>query len=278
MSRIALSSKCLAIGTALIWSASAFAADDPRGVWFDHDGRGAVEIKDCQKGAGLCGFVVHVKEKKHEDRCGTQILGNVTSNGGGWIYSPSRGKKYTVRLNQLSDDKLRVVGNASSSFFSKTFTWKRAPEDIALCGKYAAATSAAKETKTAPAVERKITRKTTRKVERDIVRRDEEFLDEKPRRAVRKELPSIAAREEAELERNAVEPEVEAEQEIRDDKELGAVVDEEAEPGEAPVENEVTEVIDKLIDKANEYTGKMKRKCKFRIPYVDKVVMIPCGD
>ena len=36
---------------------------------------------------------MHVKEQRNADRCGLQILGNVTEGGGGWIYSPDRGKK-----------------------------------------------------------------------------------------------------------------------------------------------------------------------------------------
>ena len=114
-------------------SASSAAASDPTGLWFDHNGRGAVEIAPCASGNGLCGYVVHIKDEKNAKRCGMQILGNVTEGGGGWIYSPDRGKKYSVELTRLNDDQLRVVGNAGS-FFSKTFTWKRAPDDIARCG------------------------------------------------------------------------------------------------------------------------------------------------
>ncbi len=71
--------------------------------------------------------------RRTHKRCGMQILGNVTDSGGGWIYSPDRGKKYSVELTRLSDDKLKVIGNAGS-FFSKTYTWKRAPDDVARCG------------------------------------------------------------------------------------------------------------------------------------------------
>ena len=118
---------------ALAWSASANAATDPTGLWFDHNGRGAVEIKDCADGSGLCGFVVHIKDPANISHCGQQILGKVTPDGGGWIYSPDRGRRYDVALTRLSDDKLRVVGNAGSRFFSRTFTWNRAPDDIARC-------------------------------------------------------------------------------------------------------------------------------------------------
>lgn len=132
----------LAASAALLGSAAANAASDATGLWFDHNGRGAVEIAPCASGNGLCGYVVHINDPKNASRCGMQILGNVTDAGGGWIYSPDRGKKYTVELTRLSDDKLRVVGNAGS-FFSKTFTWNRAPDTLARCGESTAAAPAA---------------------------------------------------------------------------------------------------------------------------------------
>lgn len=284
MSRIIRASQFTALGAALLWSASASAGNDPKGVWFDQDGRGAVEIKDCEKGSGLCGFVVHVKDKKNEDRCGTQILGNVTSDGGGWIYSPSRGKKYTVRLTRLSDDKLRVVGNASSSFFSKTFTWSRAPDDVQLCGQYAAAKGNATVSKSEPAVREEPA--AGRNIERDVVRRADRDIIEAPQHSSRNS--STAAKEEAELERNATTPENNSEnkdgyaskdtgEETKGSNEYGAVPEGEH-VDEKPIENEVTQVIDELVERASEYTGKMKRKCKFHIPYVEKVIMIPCKD
>jgi uncharacterized protein (DUF2147 family) len=130
------------IAAGLLWSASAQAATDPTGIWFDHNGRGAVEIKQCVSGSGLCGHVVNVKDPANASRCGLQILGEVTPNGGGWIYSPERKRKYDVELKRLSDDKLRVVGNAGSRFFSRTFTWNRAPDDIARCSETTAAAPA----------------------------------------------------------------------------------------------------------------------------------------
>jgi uncharacterized protein (DUF2147 family) len=284
MSRIIRASQFTALGAALLWSASASAGNDPKGVWFDQDGRGAVEIKDCEKGSGLCGFVVHVKDKKNEDRCGTQILGNVTSNGGGWIYSPARGKKYTVRLTRLSDDKLRVVGNASSSFFSKTFTWSRAPDDVQLCGQYAAAKSNTSASKAEPAVRDEPA--AGRSIERDVVRRADRDIIEAPQRYNRNS--STAAQEEAELERNAsthdnnnADKDGSASKAVEGEtngvKEYGAVPEGDH-VDDKPIENDVTQVIDELVDRASEYTGKMKRKCKFHIPYVDKVIMIPCKD
>ncbi len=271
--------------TLALFSATAVnAASDPKGIWYDHNGRGAVEIADCTTGKGLCGYVVHVKEKKHSDRCGTQILGNVTENGGGWIYSPSRGRKYTVSLKRLSSSKLRVVGNASSRFFSKTFTWKKAPGDLELCGKYASRNSApvAKadiEASTRQSEERIESKPVERTAKRDPLISD--FVSKPKTSRYGKTKQDIQADEEAELELNA--PGKDGEEasssenaDAEGDKEYGMAKD--GEETEGPIENDVTEVLDTLIDKANEYSSKAKRKCKFRIPYVDRVIMIPCDD
>ncbi len=144
------SAKIAAAAAALLWSASAQAATDPTGIWFDHNGRGAVEIKPCASGKGVCGYVVNVKDPANASRCGLQILGEVTPGGGGWIYSPERKNKYDVELTRLSDDKLRVVGNAGSRFFSRTFTWNRAPDDIARCSETTAAAAPAKDATVEP--------------------------------------------------------------------------------------------------------------------------------
>lgn len=273
-----------ALTLAIVSATAVQAASDPKGIWYDHDGRGAVEIADCTTGKGLCGYVVHVKEKKHADRCGMQILGNVTENGGGWIYSPSRGRKYTVSLKRLSDSKLRVVGNASSRFFSKTFTWKKAPGDVELCGKYASRDSvpAAKtdiEASAREPEERIESKPSTRTAERDPLISD--FVAKPKTSRYGKSKHDIEANEEAELELNATrkadeEAPATEKADSEDDKEYGAVKD--GEVAEAPIENDVTEVLDTLIDKANEFSSKAKRKCKFRIPYVDRVIMIPCSD
>ena len=52
------------------------AAQPPTGVWIDHTGRGAVEIKDCGDG-NLCGHVVWLKDTNDAKGCGLQILYHV---------------------------------------------------------------------------------------------------------------------------------------------------------------------------------------------------------
>src|SRR5262245_45106154 len=115
---------------------SAWAADNGAlGVWIDHTGRGAVEITDC--GGNLCGKVVWVQDQKNAQGCGLQILGDVKPMGDGtfdegWIYDPDKDAKFDVELVPQGD-KLKVVGYAGVKFLSQTFTWTRAPENLARC-------------------------------------------------------------------------------------------------------------------------------------------------
>lgn len=245
--------KCAAIAGALVWSAtSVHAASDPTGVWLDHNGRGAVEIAPCADGNGLCGYVVHIKNAANANRCGLQILGNVTPGGGGWIYSPERKRKYPVALTRLSDDSLRVVGNAGS-LFSRTFTWNRAPDSIARCGETVAAaptksaepeasapvskSGAATETATerAPAAPPVLVGASSGAV----------ALLARPRPRIAEAEPPAAPVEEA------VQPAA-----VSDDANTEAP---EAETGDT-------------------FDAEPERTCKFRIPYVGRVIDVPCRD
>lgn len=266
-----------ALALALLWSASAHAAD-PKGIWLDHTGRGAVQIKDCKKGRGLCGFAVYIKEKKYADRCGLQILGNVTNDGGGWIYSPSRGSRYTVRLKRLSANRLRVVGNASSSFFSKTFVWKKAPPDLQLCGKYGAAQRLAAAKKKTAAPKNRIAQKTksadpivplSKKLDEDFEKSTVVTGTEKPAsKPPQSEIDELEASLTAEQEEPAEENEqadgtIDVEE---NEAEAGSV-----KPTRDPMGGELKAVLSKFLGK-----GGLKGKCKFRIPYVNRVVRVPC--
>lgn len=133
------------------------------GVWINHEGKGAVEIKPC--GPALCGNIVWLREPLNEqgqplfDRrnpeeskrtrpiCGLPVIGNVrrTSEGWdeGWIYNPEEGAQYDVYL-RASGDRLTVTGYKGVKLFSKTFTWTRAPADLQRCE------AAGKQTKAKP--------------------------------------------------------------------------------------------------------------------------------
>lgn len=144
-----------ALGAALAFpdTQNAQAAGAPElGVWINHEGKGAVEIKQC--GAALCGNIVWLKSQVNDqgqplfDRrnpdeskrtrpiCGLPVIGNVkrTSEGWdeGWIYNPEEGAQYDVSL-AASGDRLTVTGYKGIKLFSKTFTWTRAPADLQRC-------------------------------------------------------------------------------------------------------------------------------------------------
>lgn len=257
-----LSLALTAAGT-LIGTAAAQAGTDPSGLWFDHNGRGAVEIAPCGSGKGYCGYVVHVTDSKNTKRCGMQILGNVTNSGGGWIYSPDRGKKYTVELTRLSDDKLRVVGNAGS-FFSKTYTWKRAPDDVARCGE----TTAAAPAPAKPA-----------RVKKAEVAPEREEAAEQPSKtrslgggATSASMALIAAPKR----RNAETVEVAAAESETVEEKKPAVIEERAAAVEAPAVEEKKAVAAEAPE--TEEVVEPQRKCKFKIPYVGRVISVPCRD
>ena len=116
---------------------SAFAAE-PTGLWFDHTGRGAVEITKC--GNQLCGRLVWLKDPAHAKQvCGIQIIGDVKPMGngawdGGWIYDPERQSKFSVELTPVGPRSLKVVGYMGTKWLSETMMWTRAPADLKRCG------------------------------------------------------------------------------------------------------------------------------------------------
>ena len=118
--------------------ASPALAIEPTGLWYDHTGRGAVEIVKC--GNNLCGKLVWLKNASHKEGCGLQIFGDVkpVASGvwdGGWIIDPEKDlkTKYSVELTLMNPQLLKVVGYLGTKFFSETMTWKRAPEDLKRC-------------------------------------------------------------------------------------------------------------------------------------------------
>ena len=127
-----------AFATVAVGASPAFAAE-PTGIWYDHTGRGAVEIVKCG-GNNLCGRLVWLKHANHKEGCGLQIFGDVkpVASGvwdGGWIIDPEKdlNTKYSVELTLLSPKSLKVVGYLGTKFFSETMTWKRAPDDLKRC-------------------------------------------------------------------------------------------------------------------------------------------------
>jgi uncharacterized protein (DUF2147 family) len=144
----------------LTLSAGAASAAPPleTGVWINHSGKGAVEIRPCgQTGASakaLCGFIVWLKEpnkkngepltdgynpdpaKRKRTICGLPVLGNLqrVSEGwdNGWVYDPEQGAQFDAAI-VAGKTQLLLTGYKGVKFFSKQFTWRRAPADLPRC-------------------------------------------------------------------------------------------------------------------------------------------------
>jgi len=123
---------CLSFG----FTAHAGTGSSPTGVWFDHTGRGAVEIREC--GPGLCGRIVWVKDAVPGKVCGLEILGDVerVATGlwdRGWILDPEYGDRFDVEIKRLDADQLQVTGYMGIKALSETMIWRRAPADLSTC-------------------------------------------------------------------------------------------------------------------------------------------------
>jgi len=151
----------VACGLALGLSASLAEAAPPieMGVWINHTGKGAVEIRPCgASGASanrLCGFIVWLKEpnkksgepltdrynpeaaKRRRTICGLPVLGSLQRVSGGWdngwVYDPEQGSQFDAAIQLASRDRLVLTGYKGVKFFSKSFTWRRAPADLPRC-------------------------------------------------------------------------------------------------------------------------------------------------
>lgn len=136
MSRRLYATPALTVLAVLSLHPTAAPAGAPTGVWYDHTGRGAVEIKAC--GGGLCGHIVWLKDAKHNKVCGTQIIGNAKPAAGGsydkgWIYDPNTGGRFSVEITPQGGS-LRVLGYmGNNKSLSRTMTWTRAPGGLQRC-------------------------------------------------------------------------------------------------------------------------------------------------
>ena len=281
----------LTLGTlsvsALTLSALSHAGTDPRGIWYDHNGRGAVEIKECASNAKrLCGHVVYVKKARNKKRCGMQIIGNVRGNGRGWIYSPKRGRSFPLAMKRLSNNRLRIVGNAGS-FFTKTYIWKRAPDSIVNCENAIVAKKKAKPV-AKPVVTAAAKPVTPTKTDATPAPANTPPASESNNTSsataalisrTRVSEPEVA---EAQPEPVAAAAETTATEETATNQDEPAV-DDLSPPG--GLSNGGDEKLGKLKSVIDKFTGGKgikgiklsgKRKCNFRIPYVGRTIKVPC--
>lgn len=168
-----------ACGLALGLTASVAEAAPPieMGVWINHTGKGAVEIRPCgTSGASanrLCGFIVWLKEpnkkngepltdgrnsdaaKRRRTICGLPVLGSLQRVSGGWdngwVYDPEQGSQFDAAIQLASRDRLVLTGYKGVKFFSKSFTWRRAPADLPRCDQPREARATPSEARTAAA-------------------------------------------------------------------------------------------------------------------------------
>jgi uncharacterized protein (DUF2147 family) len=156
----AMSGLFFASTAAAVAAETAQGAPRERGVWFNNSGRGAVEIRPCgatgRDANYLCGFIVWLKEpnnkkgealrdgynadprKRTRPICGLPVLGSLRpmSDGSwdqGWVYDPEQGKSFDAAIALHSPDRLILTGYKGVKFFSKSFVWKRAPDDLPRC-------------------------------------------------------------------------------------------------------------------------------------------------
>lgn len=146
----------------------AHAQGDPveLGIWYNHTGKGAVQVYRCmQDPSRLCGRIVWLNKKTNDDGelltdrrnpkasmrsrpiCGLSVLGNLqqAASGdwkGGWVYDPEKGAAYTASIKAKSPDQLAMTGY--KGIFFKTHIWKRAPADLPRCGELEPVTAAAR--------------------------------------------------------------------------------------------------------------------------------------
>lgn len=164
---LGLFSAAIGLATGAVFASSAMAQSDPveLGIWYNHTGKGAVQVYRCmQDPSRLCGRIVWLKKKTNDQGepltdgrnpksslrsrpiCGLPVLGNLqrSSDGewkGGWVYDPEKGQAFTASIRAKSADVLTMTGY--KGIFFKSYGWKRAPEDLPRCGELEPVTASA---------------------------------------------------------------------------------------------------------------------------------------
>ena len=272
-------------------TATAHAANSPMGVWIDHTGRGAVEIKDCGDGK-LCGHVVWVQDTADAKGCGLQILGAVAPVGAGqwdngWIYSPERKQKFTVEVTPLDGERLRVKGYKGIKLLSKTMIWNRAPSDLQRCDKsQTTALSADPAPAAAPKADAtpKLSAKPRRAVEGDSA------IKEEPKASAARIAKRSSESEQLEAERFQVAPDDGEQAEARGDDSQAQPADPQAGSGGAedkPRRRGIAGLLQEYgmedgIDVGDGYGLDVEKgdagekTCLLKVPFV--TVQLPCED
>ena len=106
--------------------AGAAQAGDASGTWLRENGESKVKIAPC--GEALCGFVVWVKDPKHQDNVGKRVFYDMAPSGDdkwkGKAFNPEDGKTYTGTMT-LSGNRLTTAGCVLGGLICRSVSWNR---------------------------------------------------------------------------------------------------------------------------------------------------------
>lgn len=133
---------------------SVMAESDPtHGLWLTENGKAIVELAPC--GGETCGKMVWISTPRDtagalkldinnsdiaaRDRplCGLRLLGGLGTIGSskdGWIYNPRDGSTYSVAVEPISTQELKVRGYLGLPLLGSSQIWTRVPSDRGGCG------------------------------------------------------------------------------------------------------------------------------------------------
>ena len=128
------------------------AANDAHGYWLTENGKAIVKFGPC--GSETCGKMVWISSPRDESGklkldvkntdgnkrgrplCGLTLVGGLKSKGkdlDGWIYNPRDGDTYSVNVEALSAEQLKVRGFVGIKLFGSSQVWTRVENDRGGC-------------------------------------------------------------------------------------------------------------------------------------------------
>ncbi|MFK7941771.1 MAG: DUF2147 domain-containing protein, partial [Paracoccaceae bacterium] len=127
-------------------------SDQTHGYWLTENGKAIVQFAEC--GGSTCGKMVWIAQsrdksgklkldlkntdnaKRARPLCGLTLVGGLKEKGkvlDGWIYNPRDGDTYSVNVQPLSPQKLKVRGYVGVELFGSSQVWKRVASDRGGC-------------------------------------------------------------------------------------------------------------------------------------------------
>ncbi len=133
-------------------NAGSMATDPTHGYWLTENGKAIVELSNC--GGKTCGRMVWIDNPRDETGdlkrdvhntdanarartlCGLTLVGNLRDNGrtkDGWIYNPRNGETYSVAVEPISEEQLKIRGFLGIKLFGSSQIWTRVSSDRGGC-------------------------------------------------------------------------------------------------------------------------------------------------